>query len=143
MLEIKEVRGLGGEVHEDVLVGRGTPYVCRQEREWGVGRQDWRWRGGGHGHEAVKGVRPAVRTGLSALDRRGGRSAAVKVGEAAGMGEGVEWEWEWSICVWAVGGGTARGGAVEWRGDGHLHGWRVLLLRALRWFSMPSEHKRG
>ena len=43
----------------------------------------------------------------------------VKVGEAAGMGEGVEWEW--SICVWAVGGGTARGGAVEWRGNGHLH----------------------
>ena len=64
-LAIKEVQELGGEGREDVSVGQGAPYVRRQERERAVGRQDWRWRGGGHGHDAVKGVRTAVRTGSS------------------------------------------------------------------------------
>ena len=67
MLEIKEVRELGGEVREDVLVGRGAPYV-RGSR--GSGLLDDRVSAGvgegmgmGMGIGAVKGVRPAVRAG--------------------------------------------------------------------------------
>ena len=135
VLEIKEVRGLGGEVHEDVLVGRGTPYVCRQERERAVGRQDWRWCGGGHGQGAVKDVRPAVRTGLSALGRRGGRSAA-RLKSVKRQG----WAREWSGSGASVSGqwAVARPGEAQWSGAGM--GICMDGGCCCYGFSMPSEH---
>ena len=77
-MEIKEVRELGGEVREDVSVGQGAPYVRGKSRERVVGRRDRRCQWHGGGHEAVKGVQPAVRMGSSRCEIGG----AVKVGEA-------------------------------------------------------------
>ena len=74
---------------------------------------------------------------------RGG--SELKIGDGgmmglAGMGEGGRWGW--GICVWAVGGGTARECAVEpGAGTGiYMAGWRVLVRREV---GQAAERQRA